>query len=737
MTPDIPLRLPPVHASLMRRMILQAVIMGTFVIVVFTTVAFKVSQQFLERRTMDQVSSLAAAAEDAVESRLRLSREKASLLVSHDTVRSIFAGRRSSAELKTLLQHLQSAQEELVGIELSDAEGRAIGQAGVAVDQPDILPSSTIGIPVLDDRGWRWYDVHVPVDSADGFRGGLLSLRFSAHAAVTPLLGILPSLGGTAQTYFGIERDGQLILMRPALFEEDSYLLMLGDSSKEALRGLPLAFALDGTEGSLITEDYRGHSVLTGYRYLPSLGWSLVVQVDRAEALMGVRALARSIGLVGILLIALSAMLSYLLAKELTTPLRDLAGKVTRLHPQQWGFKRTVETGDEVEVLDVALDDLVRRLKHVYDHLEEEVTDRTVELKKLYARDRAILEGIGQGVVTVDKEGNVTGANPAAAGLLHASSEELIGQSVEQAIMLTGRNNAPLKGVHPVISCLSLRRMVRSTPDVVWNVHRKDGSLLPVLLVATPLLQGGDVIGAIVVFQDITQERQIDELKSEFISLASHQLRTPLSSVRWYAELIAEEPEHLTEDQKAHLMAMRSSLERMATLLTALLQAAHVEEQNFTADIRPTDLVAMLSGLQEEYGAYARDAHHSFELVVPGHKAMCLCDPILLSIVLQNLLTNALKYSAAGTQVQMGLLRRENRWIIEVKDCGIGIPQAEQYRIFQKFFRSKNVLRMDTDGNGLGLYITKSIMNRLGGDVSFDSVEGSGTVFSVTLPTID
>lgn len=457
------------------------------------------------------------------------------------------------------------------------------------------------------------------------------------------------------------------------------------------------------------------------------------IPADEAARAMGpgLSMLANSLSLVGILLVGFAAATAFLLARQVTNPLRDLSAKVAALRPGD-ASARTVRTGDEVEALDEAFVRMSTRLAEVHVHQEEEIAARTEDLRRQYELDRTILETIHLGVMTVDRTGRIGLANPAAQSLL--MRDDLAGAAIEAALLLRGHGGTPIPGVHAVTQCLADGKSFRTPPTAHWSLERPDQSLLPVTLSCVPLKDGATVYGAIVMFQNVSEERHIDYLKSEFITLASHQLRTPLSAIRWYAELLGDAEVGLGETEKGYVEEIDRSVRRMIALLGALLNAARIEDET----VRPTLMDADLSELvretvKESEDVFGKcDVHPEFSL--PPSPVVLRTDPVLLRVVLQNLFSNAAKYSPKGSSVAVRLSTRDGDAVIEVEDHGMGIPKTDQERIFEKFFRAQNVRQIDTDGNGLGLYISKSIIERLGGDMSFESVEKKGTTFTVTLP---
>ncbi len=442
----------------------------------------------------------------------------------------------------------------------------------------------------------------------------------------------------------------------------------------------------------------------------------------------GLAMLSNSFALVGVLLIGFAAATAYLLAGQVTHPLRVLASKVSTLKPGERSA-HTVHTGDEVEVLDSALADMADRLATVYAHQEEEIADRTKDLQHQYKLDRAILDSIRYGVLAVDASGTVTQGNPAA----EESLGNAVGKRIEDALGLRSHHGT-LTAEHPVRVCLRTGEAFHASPGVRLSIQRANGSYMPISLSVAPLFDGGKTFGALVVFQDITEERHLDYLKTEFISLASHQLRTPLSAIRWYAELLEDSAGALSDDQQQYVSEIDRSVRRMIALLGALLHAARMEDEKLQPELHSVDLSSIVAdGVRDTQEMFEGSAI-KYTISGPKESVPVMTDPVLLHVVLQNLISNAVKYSPKGTVVAISVERRGEQAYLVVKDEGIGIPAAEQTRIFEKFFRAQNVRRIDTDGNGLGLYISKSIVDRLGGTLTFVSKENKGATFTVTLP---
>jgi PAS domain S-box-containing protein len=729
----------PAHvqtASILWRMIWQALVLTAFIIVVLTTLSFIISRMMLESSVRGQLSSVAAIAENALEDTLRTNRERASLLTNNADIRSIVARTNEPAVLSRLLAVLQRDQASLLGIEVYGTQGTLLSSAGETIGLPEQALRVPFHRPVVTDKGWVYYDVFTPIWRDGGDRIGYLALRYDASAALASLVAVTPSLGETAEVILARHDGDDLQIISPSSEKDRSYMLSLGSVTDDNLADFILLRAFNGTEGVARSTDYRGRDALIAYRYLPTLGWSLAMQVERDSALEDVRRIAIAHAAIGTLLLVLAGALASILANQVTQPLRLLTDRVRKLRPGAWTIHRSVHTGDEVEVLEQVVVDMATRLKSVYEKQEGVIEDRTRELTQQYALDSAILESIEYGVIRVDKKGIVSGANPAALALLMEKRDELIGKNAADVIKICGHRGNPLPGNHPVAEVLKTGKAQRSPVNAHFNIRRTDDALLPVMYAVSPLSAQGKSFGAIIVFQDITEERRLDYLKSEFISLASHQLRTPLSALRWYVELFAENKSRLSKEERGYLVEMQNSVNRMVALLTSLLHAAHLEGDNLAPDIQKVNVNQMLTELEEDSRVIMHETGVSLETSMPKKHVMMETDATLLRIVLQNLLSNAAKYTQKDAKQGVSIVLTEDTKSVSfsVKDHGMGIPKSEQQRVFQKFFRAKNVRKQDTDGNGLGLYITHSIVERLGGTIAFESAENKGTTFTIKLP---
>ncbi len=230
--------------------------------------------------------------------------------------------------------------------------------------------------------------------------------------------------------------------------------------------------------------------------------------------------------------------------------------------------------------------------------------------------------------------------------------------------------------------------------------------------------------------------RKMNDMKSDWISISAHQLRTSLSAVKWILKMFIDgDFGKLTNEQTGFIGKAFDSNERMITLVNELLSLNHTEQTSLTYNFQNHDIVALTDSVIFDFSGESYKKGVPVVFLKPTTPLPpCAFDEEKIRVVIQNLIENAIKYSNHGDKVIISITPSPTAIEISVKDSGIGIPAAEQDKILSKFFRATNAKAHDPIGSGLGLYTTKSIVERHGGKLSFESEENSGTTFHFTLP---
>lgn len=365
--------------------------------------------------------------------------------------------------------------------------------------------------------------------------------------------------------------------------------------------------------------------------------------------------------------------------------------------------------------------------------IQKELFLKNRKLAEASARNNAMLTNIGDGVIGVDGKGDVIYANPQVEKLTGWKEEELVGKPLVHALSLQTEEeiDVPVEE-RPIRNAMYNNQRIESRNTFLV---RKDKSKFSVEITATPVNLFGQVVGGVSVIKDITKEHDIDKMKTEFISLASHQLRTPLSSMKWFCEMLIDgDAGDLSDEQMDMVKSVYESNERMIVLVNTLLNISRIESGRIIIEPSPTDISELVNDVIEEIKPKILNKHHTVNVNVDPAIGKVNIDPKMVREVYKNLLTNAIKYMDKNGTVDVNVTKSGNEIISKVKDNGVGIPLDEQKKVFKKFFRAKNVVKKETEGTGLGLYLVYSIVQTSGGKIWFESKEGSGTTFTFVLP---
>jgi signal transduction histidine kinase len=246
----------------------------------------------------------------------------------------------------------------------------------------------------------------------------------------------------------------------------------------------------------------------------------------------------------------------------------------------------------------------------------------------------------------------------------------------------------------------------------------------------------GAVAGRIFAFRDISADRLLERMKSEFVSTVSHTLRTPLTSIYGFAETLLRQDVLFGEDERRTFLGyIASESQRLTTIVDALLNVARLDANELAVNLAPTDVTDLAEQVVASAQASGTANGHRFVLDLPSEPLRAEADPEKLRQVFAILLDNALKYSPGGGTVTVGAVRRDQSVEVRVVDEGIGIPEEEQERIFRKFYRGGETGRTGAaGGTGLGLFIARGLVAAMGGRIRVESREGEGSSFAVELP---
>jgi PAS domain S-box-containing protein len=354
-----------------------------------------------------------------------------------------------------------------------------------------------------------------------------------------------------------------------------------------------------------------------------------------------------------------------------------------------------------------------------------------------YDQARAILSHISDGIVVLDKKFNIIIFNKVAATITGYHADFATGKKYGQILKIYYQNKDIIS--EAAIKSTLKTKHKKAFPQNSILINRKGKKVLITGSMSPFKNSAGGTEGFLIIFRDVTKEKEIDMMKTEFTSLASHQLRTPLTAVRWFIEeLYNEQLGKLNNDQKDYLKQIMDSNTRMIKLVNDLLDVARLEAMRVSVEPVLTNLIKLGEEVINEYGFIARANNCQVVLCKPQQPLPRIkVDPALVKEVISNLVSNAIKYShvgQGGNTVYIAIEKKEPDVIVSIKDSGVGIPKSFYGQIFQKFSRAGNVTKIDTGGTGFGLYISKILVEISGGKIWFKSEENKGTIFYFTLP---
>lgn len=511
-----------------------------------------------------------------------------------------------------------------------------------------------------------------------------------------------------------------------------------------------------------IFQDYRGEEVLGTYSYIPAMNWCLLAEVDTSEYLGFYKDELRDYYLWAfVVLFLVAGGFGYVFSYTISRPLLGLKREVERASEKD--FKHRIESysRDEIGKLAQAFNDLIKRIKGSRKEMNERIEEQTKEIEKkkqeLEDQQRAILNvledvseekdkaaeqkdkmeailySIGDGVFVIDKDYKITMFNNMAAEISGYSAKEAIGKKFDEVLKFVDEKEEKNKHgfINKPMETGEIQEMGKDTVLIT-----KDGQRIPVADSAAPLKdKDGKIRGCVVVFRDVTKERQIDKAKTEFVSLASHQLRTPLSSINWYAEMLLDgDAGDITDEQKEFLKEIYKGNQRMVNLVNALLNVSRIELGKLSVEPEPIDFKGMAQSVLKELRPVIEEKKLKVSTDCSKNLPKIKADPKLVRIIFQNLLSNAVKYTPEEGGVGLKIKKLKEHLKIEVSDSGYGIPKDQHDKIFTKMFRADNVKEKDAEGTGLGLYIVKSIIGQAGGEIWFKSQKNKGTTFHIKFP---
>jgi len=347
-----------------------------------------------------------------------------------------------------------------------------------------------------------------------------------------------------------------------------------------------------------------------------------------------------------------------------------------------------------------------------------------------------VVASVIDGIFVLDKERRFTFVNKVAQGILNLREEDLINKRFDDVmIAINTQNNKRVKGTQICpLEVVTEDKIMFGPADL--NIKTNKGGEVWVRFTSSGIKEGTDVdIGCICTFQDASKEKELEEMKLDFVAMAAHELRTPLTAVRGYLSILMEEMENkLSPEEQGWVKKAFVSSGNLAALVENLLSISRIERRDLKMEFVESDWQEILRGVADNFKPQADQKEIEITLCVKEKLPKVTVDRFRISEVLSNLLANAVTYSKPGSKIEVGSLVEGNQLITSVKDTGEGIPEKATPRLFTKFFRVSGALEQGSKGTGLGLYISKAIVEMHNGKIWVKSKLGVGSTFSFSLP---
>ena len=408
--------------------------------------------------------------------------------------------------------------------------------------------------------------------------------------------------------------------------------------------------------------------------------------------------------------VAVSFIISFFASNFISKPIRDIAFMAQSLARSNYTRKVRVRTNDELE-----------DLAESFNYMAKQIRMRINEATSGRSRLEAVFLSMIEGVMVVDEKGQVLLVNKALCEFFCIKDG------------FTGKK--PLE----VVRSVELQGLVDRALERTENVERYELNL-PVPeekilhIHATPVTRENKTEGAVLVFHDITELRRLERMRRDFVSNVSHELRTPLTSIKGYSETLLDGALEDTENARDFIQIINNESERLSHMVNDILDLSRIESEDVAYEIKAVNLLEVsarvIHGLKQKAECKEIYVSNNIKQNIPKVKA----DENLIAQVFVNLIDNAIKYTLLGGKVIIDAVEDENDVMVSISDTGIGIPDEDIARVFERFYRVDKARSRKFGGTGLGLAIVKHIIQRHEGIVSVSSRINEGTVFTFTLP---
>ncbi len=406
--------------------------------------------------------------------------------------------------------------------------------------------------------------------------------------------------------------------------------------------------------------------------------------------------------------LTITIIIGIFIAQTFTRPISDMRRQAQAMAKGNYSRKVRVYGNDEMGQLAIAFN-------HLTNQLLESQSTTEAERRKL----ASVLENMTDGVISTDRKGRVSLINDSALGMLRMTSDLVL--------------NRPINNILGIEKEYSFEDLIEMRESIPLDFSTEDEPSILRATFSVTQRETGFVNGLIIVLHDNTEQEKIEMERREFVSNVSHELRTPLTTMRSYLEALAEGAWRNEDIAPAFLNVTQTETERMIRLVNDLLKLSRMDSNEYELNTEWVDFNTFFNSIIDRF-EFSKSQEVSFRRIVPPVDLFVEIDTDKLTQVIDNIISNALKYSPDGGIVRFNVAVLDSSIRVSISDEGLGIPAANVNRIFDRFFRADKARSRAMGGTGLGLAIAKEMINAHGGKIWAHSVEGEGTTIFFTLP---
>lgn len=484
----------------------------------------------------------------------------------------------------------------------------------------------------------------------------------------------------------------------------------------------PVSYFVDSEDSSIQrtieANGLNNSRSLNSYARVPTTNWTVITEEPMENIEKAANMVARRVWIMNVFFVMAAIGISYVFSRRITKPIKQLALDANTMGSGNFDTQISIKSNDEIGVLGQSLNTMSQKLKTMIHKINADKEQLDV-----------VLNSIDEGVFALDRKGNIQLVNNPALQLFNSANTQVINK--------------------PFVSIAAFRKDAKQLSIDVMNIDTSNGIVefkdlqftdaniktrfVDIVVARLPHPEGN--IEFIVTVTDQTASRELETMKVDFVSLAAHELRTPLTAMRGYLELILKDQKEVLNDKhRRFLLQANDSSSQLASLINNLLNVSKIERNALKMNKDKLDWTSIVKSSVANLQFSSEKANIALNYEGPDSDIFLIGDSVALREVIDNLISNALHYTPEKGSVVVRLRQDGDQIITSVHDTGIGIPQSSVDKLFTKFFRVHGGLATGSGGSGLGLYISKSIVESHEGSISVESKEGVGSVFSFSLP---